>query len=262
MPETSDAALSKVSRLALDLFAELRKETLEAQRLRTQVIGFKITFVSAAVGFVYSYKAPRALLLIPALASIFFDLLISSYSISIRRIGLYCKTQLEEVLKKEPEFAQFPFWEKFFDSYRVRPKLAWLSNLGFTGMAVFLACVELSKLLWLRRPGGLTPALYLLAIGLLWLVLAALFLYDIMGFMIQDVIIKDGFYRLCEKRMGVRQPPPEGNRQGGQETPSEGELSRLDRHIINMFLGKDVLKEECEAQGRDATGQARNATPK
>src|SRR5689334_12345444 len=125
--------------LAWNLLTELRKETLESQRMRTQVIGFKITFVSAAVGFTYANRdkiPPESfdiLLMIPAFAAIFFDLLIISYSISIRRIGLYCKTHLEEQLKDEAQMHKgFCFWESFFESKQMRPSLAIFANLGIT----------------------------------------------------------------------------------------------------------------------------------
>ncbi len=88
--------------LALDLMVELRKEIIEAQRIRAQVVGFKITFVSASIGLILanSDKVPNKLLIIPALAAIFFDLLLNSYSFSIKRIGSYLREYFEPILKK------------------------------------------------------------------------------------------------------------------------------------------------------------------
>lgn len=90
---------------------ELRKELVESQKIRTQVIGFKITFVTALIGFFISKLLSDIeksgeldgynfyLLIIPALASIFFDFLIYSYSFSIKRIGLYIRFELEPQLQ-------------------------------------------------------------------------------------------------------------------------------------------------------------------
>ena len=60
--------------LAWNLFVELRKELVESQKIRAQVIGFKITFVSAAVGLIGTNidRIPNILLVIPAFAAIFF----------------------------------------------------------------------------------------------------------------------------------------------------------------------------------------------
>jgi len=38
--------------LAWNLFIELRKELVESQKIRAQIIGFKITFVSAAIALI------------------------------------------------------------------------------------------------------------------------------------------------------------------------------------------------------------------
>lgn len=133
----------KERELAWNLITELRKETLESQRMRTQVIGFKITFLSAAIGFIYANKdkiPPESfdiLLIIPAFAAIFFDYLIISYSISIRRIGLYCKRHLERQLKDETSMHKgFCFWEDFFETKQMRPSLAIFANLGITLLAL------------------------------------------------------------------------------------------------------------------------------
>ncbi len=38
----------------LALFTELRKELVESQKIRAQILGFKITFVATAVGLIMS----------------------------------------------------------------------------------------------------------------------------------------------------------------------------------------------------------------
>ena len=50
--------------LAWNLFVELRKEIVETQKIRSQVIGFKITFSSTAIGVIIagSGKWPLQLL--------------------------------------------------------------------------------------------------------------------------------------------------------------------------------------------------------
>ena len=87
---------------AWQLAVELRKEIVESQRIRAQVIGFKITFVSAGIGLVAAYmdKLPAQLLLIPAFAAVFFDLLVNGYNISIARIGVYTRKHIEPILRE------------------------------------------------------------------------------------------------------------------------------------------------------------------
>ena len=116
---------------AWELMTELRKETLEGHRMRTQVIGFKITFVSTGIGLIAANidKVPKELMAIPAFASIFFDLLIINYSISIRRIGRYCQEYIEPILKREAQInpisrsetqttEEFCWWEEFIEFHQ------------------------------------------------------------------------------------------------------------------------------------------------
>lgn len=163
------------------LMVELRKETLAAQRMRTQVIGFKITLVGSGVAILSAVTArapdspvaggqiPRELLAIPGFASIFFDLLITSYSISIKRIGLYCRNEIEPRLKSRYAPAgEFLMWEEFFERLRVRHMLAILGNIGLTALA-------------------LAPGFYVLwtsDTGLWWFILPLAFfaLYDLLAF--------------------------------------------------------------------------------
>ncbi len=166
---------------AWNLMAELRKETIEGQRMRTQVIGFKITAVSTGIAVIVAniHQVQKELLAIPAFASIFFDLLIINYSISVRRIGLYCQEYLEPIFRREASMtddaSQFCWWEEFIDLHHVRPKFAIIANLGFTALALISAFYVL--LIPLRLPYALLAAL-----------LAALFLYDILAFQIPKKI--------------------------------------------------------------------------
>lgn len=98
------------------LFVELRKEVVESQKIRAQIIGFKITFVSVILAGYLSdkLKAPSAILLIPSFAAILFDLLINSYSFSIKRIGTYLRTHIEPRLKQLFEWpSDKPMWEEY-----------------------------------------------------------------------------------------------------------------------------------------------------
>jgi hypothetical protein len=163
--------------LAWNLMTELRKETLEAQRMRTQVIGFKITFVSTAIGVIYAKEFSRELLAIPAFASIFFDLLIVSYSVSIRRIGLYCKRYIEPRLRSLLGHG-FCSWEDFFETKQMRPVLAVFANLGFTALALAPAIAMLRE--------GVYPYKWWILVALV-----ILFLYDVVAFFAPGVITKE-----------------------------------------------------------------------
>ena len=97
-----------------NLYTELRKEVIESQKIRAQVVGFKITFVSASIGLLSSNldKIPKASLVIPAIASIFFDFLINSYRFAIKRIGYYLKENLEPEIKIESKLPdEFLLWQ-------------------------------------------------------------------------------------------------------------------------------------------------------
>jgi len=142
-----------VSEQVYNLFTELRKESLEANKMRSQTIGFKITFVSAGMGLIVanlgkvfasgmdSVTDPYYLLLffIPAFASIFFDLLIISYGIIISRIGLYSRKYLEKNMNRPAQ--DFKFWEQFMDTHKVRQRLAIIAHVGMTTLVVCLATV-------------------------------------------------------------------------------------------------------------------------
>ena len=73
-------AQRKTNDFYFNLLIELRKEVIESQKIRAQVIGFKITFVSAGIGVIIANleKLPPVLLAVPAFAAIFFDFLIDS----------------------------------------------------------------------------------------------------------------------------------------------------------------------------------------
>ena len=125
--------------LAWDLLVELRKELIELQKIRAQVIGFKITFVSAGVALIAANleKLPILLFVIPALAAIFFDLLIHSYSFSIKRTGSYCRWHLEPVLREHRGFpTERPLWEEWMIGEDAGKNVSFWGNLGITFLAI------------------------------------------------------------------------------------------------------------------------------
>lgn len=131
--------------LAWKLLVELRQEVREAQRIRAQVIGFKIVFVTASLGFVFGPSGPPRLdlLLIPALASVFFDYLITSYGFSIKRIGYYCRHYLEPKIRPHDWPADEPLWEQAMGHKNMRQHFANAGNLGLTLCAVLPAIAYL-----------------------------------------------------------------------------------------------------------------------
>lgn len=103
-----------------DLAIELRKEIVETQKLRTQILQFKVIFLSALIGFISQsslaelikvigekcskkaiiiYLLVSFLFLIPAFFSIFFDFLSNGCSVRIDRLGQYCREIIEPHLE-------------------------------------------------------------------------------------------------------------------------------------------------------------------
>jgi hypothetical protein len=124
--------------LAWELFVELRKELVESQKMRAQMIGFKITFVTSAVAIAAANieKVPPSLLVIPAFAAVFFDFLISSYSFSIKRTGYYVRTHIEPILAGSSSWpTETPLWEQFMANPSNRQNLSFWGNMGTTLLA-------------------------------------------------------------------------------------------------------------------------------
>lgn len=132
--------------IAWNLLVELRKEIVEGQKIRAQVIGFKITFVSAAIGLIGTNidKVPKIFLVIPAFAAIFFDFLINSYSFSIKRIGFYVREHIEPLLKNVCDLPEeFPLWEEFQKSLEAKNSLSFIGYFGITLLAIGSAVLGL-----------------------------------------------------------------------------------------------------------------------
>jgi hypothetical protein len=121
--------------LAWNLFVEARKEILEYQKIRTQIIGFKITFVSGGIGIIAANQRID-LLVIPAFAAIFFDLVVTSYSFAIKRTGYYCRSYIKPAIRGLYDWpGDCPLWEEFMDMPKAKPGLAQKGNLGITILA-------------------------------------------------------------------------------------------------------------------------------
>ena len=129
-------------KLAWDLVIELRKELVECQRIRTQVIGVKITLVSGAMGLVVANldKVPAYVAVFAAVAGLFFDLLIQSYSFSIKRIGFYIRHTLEPILRSHNAWPADRFlWEEFVAQPKARQVLTSWGHAGLSVLAILAA---------------------------------------------------------------------------------------------------------------------------
>lgn len=130
-----------------NLYAELRKELVEAQKVRAQIFGVKITFITTGIAIIWAGgngKFPGYLLVAPAVASVFFDCMIASYSFSIKRIGYYLRTYLEPRLRVGQEWPPgVPYWEEFMCSAEARQAMTLVGNLGLTTLAMIAAAVGL-----------------------------------------------------------------------------------------------------------------------
>lgn len=144
--------MSNEFEVACKIFTELRQEVLASQKIRAQIIGVKITFVGTAIGLIIhqengisgSSGLPNTLLVIPAFAAIFFDLLIISYGFSIKRIGFYCRNFLEEEIRAAGNMSKdFIFWQQFLEFPKTRQKFAHFGNFGLTVLAIVTAGIGL-----------------------------------------------------------------------------------------------------------------------
>lgn len=163
-----------IDQLAWNLFSELRKETLESQKIRAQAIGFKITFVSAGAGLVVVNHAPLWLMLVLAYAAIFFDLLIASYNFGIMRISHYLRDYVEPKLIATSSWPEedVVLWERYVSEPGNKRHLALVGNLGLT-LLVSLSAVGLA-----------IHTLGLLRATVPSLALAALLAYDIYCYLV------------------------------------------------------------------------------
>lgn len=184
--------MDQQTELAWNIMTELRKELLSAQQIRAQVVGFKITFVSTAIGLIVVIQntVDPELLAIPAFAAIFFDLLINSYSIAIKRMSYYCRTYIEPKLRMHGNWpTDEPLWEEFMSRPEVKQNLSLIGNLGITILALVPAIIVLI------RTFRLTYSLPVM------LALIVLFIYDVLTFFKPRKIAEDrlGWGKLQQK---------------------------------------------------------------
>ena len=135
-----------ISEHAWRMITELRNELRESQKIRSQIIGVKIAFVAASLGFVVGGKeGPNYnLLLVPAFASIFFDFLIISYGVSIKRIGFYCRIYLEPKIREKVGWPfNEPLWEEAMSHKKMKQHFAGFGNIGLTAVVLIPAIVYL-----------------------------------------------------------------------------------------------------------------------
>ena len=137
--------MNEKQKLLWRIFVELRKEVILAQETRAKIIGFKITFLSAGIGLIYANigKVNPNLIIIPAIAAVFFDLLINSYSISTKRIGHYCRKYLEPGLLAPNRVPNgFLLWESFVNQKAVKQRFSLFGNLGLTFIIIATASIN------------------------------------------------------------------------------------------------------------------------
>lgn len=117
------------------LFVELRKELIEAQKIRAQIMGFKFTFISASMALLIANieDLDPAIFVIPAFAAIFFDFIIHSYSFSVKRIGCYVREHIEPALEKPNDVPEdFVWWQQFLTQPKTKQHLVSYGNIGAT----------------------------------------------------------------------------------------------------------------------------------
>ncbi|MHB9134391.1 MAG: hypothetical protein ACYDBB_25240 [Armatimonadota bacterium] len=155
-----------------ELCVELRKELVECQKIRSQVIGFKIAFVSAVYAALAKFDMQQSMYLlvfvVPAIASCCFDYLISSYGFSIKRIGCYIRNVIEKELEKNGSpLAEVTLWETFLKS---NPKHAQMSSiLGNIGLTVLSVAVGLIAVYYTPAPFPLGAKIVLSSVVLAFL---------------------------------------------------------------------------------------------
>lgn len=129
-----------------NLFVELRKELLESQKIRSQIIGFKITFITATIGLMAAHikSLDKVLFIIPAFAAICFDFIIYSYSFSIKRIGCYTRDHIEPALRAQGDIPHnLKLWQEFLTDPKTRQNLALYGNIGLTLLTVIIGTISL-----------------------------------------------------------------------------------------------------------------------
>jgi hypothetical protein len=98
-------------------------------------------------------------------ASIFFDLLINSYTISTKRIGFYCRHYIEPgLLAKDSIPKNFQFWESFVDQSMLKQSFSLFGNVGLTLIIICVAAGNSIRTLGLKLGGTIAFVLAILLV--------------------------------------------------------------------------------------------------
>ena len=109
-------------------------------------MGFKFTFVTTVTGLLVAniVDLDVALFVLPALAAIFFDFIIYSYSFSIKRIGCYTRDYIDPALKSQKMVPEdFIMWQQFLTQPKTKQSLGQYGNIGVTFLSVFIGVIAL-----------------------------------------------------------------------------------------------------------------------
>lgn len=136
--------MSSTYGLAWNLMVELRKEIRAAQKMRTQIMGFKIAFVSSALGVIIgaitANPAVSLVFVIPAITAITFDFSINSINHLILRLGFYIRKAIEPQLALYGQWPKDkPLWEEFLCQEGARQPYGIIGSLGLTAIALMAA---------------------------------------------------------------------------------------------------------------------------
>ena len=129
--------------LAIKLLEELRIEIQNNKRYKNQMFGFKILFISAVLGLILANldQVDIGLIIIPALASFYFDFVIAGYSYAIKRAGAYVRCFLEPILKESSNWPnEALLWEEFLTKYKFWQTF---SKQGTIGLSFLLSLITL-----------------------------------------------------------------------------------------------------------------------
>jgi hypothetical protein len=89
-------------------------------------------------------RVPPYVLIVASFSALFFDLLINSYSFSIKRIGYYIRCNIEPILKETSNWpSQIPLWEEFMVTAGVKQRLSYWGNSGMTLLVVAVGIASL-----------------------------------------------------------------------------------------------------------------------
>ena len=138
--------LNSPEKLAWDLLVELRKELVEKSanphtdnQPEDHFCGQCSSIVAANLD-----KVPPYVLVVASFSALFFDLLINSYSFSIKRIGYYIRNHIEPILRVTNNWPSSHFlWEEFMIRPNVKQKLSYWGNSGMTLLVVIIGVASL-----------------------------------------------------------------------------------------------------------------------